>query len=267
MPGHYDPYDDDLDDNLDDEEFNTQELLLQGGGLWTDAPPASNGEEEDDDDDGYVSPTTSYLTRRQHLQVHAGDKRSEVPAAESVTVNALVDLNPANTPMRRVPALGRSVSSPQLNSPPPTQVRGGQKRPGNQSSQQTPQKTPRRSPRLNTIQRQLLSLGPSSMRRTSSSSSVVAAQPIPDFFDDAVPNDDAPCPPPSLREAVRSSHRATEEWYTLYESMEYGSIPLPDRCADAPPSQKPLTDVPHATSLRKRSVLGHFYTSNDDSFV
>ena len=56
IPGNYDPYDDDLDDNFDDAEINTKELLLESGGLWTDAPPASDGEEEEDDDDGYVSP-------------------------------------------------------------------------------------------------------------------------------------------------------------------------------------------------------------------
>jgi hypothetical protein len=63
IPDIYDPYDDDLEDNLDDAEFNTQEPLLDGGGLWTDAPPASEEEEEEreeeeeeDDDDGYVSP-------------------------------------------------------------------------------------------------------------------------------------------------------------------------------------------------------------------
>lgn len=99
------------------------------------------------------------------------------------------------------------------------------------------------------------------MRRTSSSSSVVAAQPIPDFFDDAVPSDDAPCPPPSLREEVRPSHRVTEEWYTLHECTEYGSIPPPAKCADAPPSQQPMIDVPHVSSSRKKSVLGHFYAS------
>ncbi|KAG0275642.1 hypothetical protein BGZ96_003714 [Linnemannia gamsii] len=58
IPDIYDPYDDDLDDNFDDAEFNTQELLLESGGLWTDAPPASEEEEEEEeeDDDGYVSP-------------------------------------------------------------------------------------------------------------------------------------------------------------------------------------------------------------------
>jgi hypothetical protein len=57
IPDIHDPYDDDLDDNLDDVEFNTQELLLDSGGLWTDAPPASEEEEEEEeeDDDGYVS--------------------------------------------------------------------------------------------------------------------------------------------------------------------------------------------------------------------
>lgn len=162
--------------------------------------------------------------------------------------------------------MGRSLSSPQLNSPPPSQVRGGQKRLGHDPSQQTPQKTPRRSPRLNTIQQQLLASRPSPVRRIPSSPSAVAAQPIPEF-DDAIASVDATRPGPSLREAVRSSHRATEEWYMLYEQIEYGSIPAPDKCIDAPPSQKPLADVPHTNSLRKRSVLGHFYTSSDDSFV
>ena len=56
ISGDYDPYDDDLEDNFDDAEFNTQELPLKRGGLWTEAPPVSDGEEELDDDNGYVSP-------------------------------------------------------------------------------------------------------------------------------------------------------------------------------------------------------------------
>ncbi|KAI1321725.1 hypothetical protein EDD11_000001 [Mortierella claussenii] len=67
------------------------------------------------------------------------------------------------------------------------------------------------------------------------------------------------------RRDVRGSHPATDGWYQLYESLDLGSIPTPAQCVDAPPSQKYLAQVPMERSLRKNSILGHFYSSHSIS--
>ena len=55
IPGNYDPYNDNLDNNFDNAEINTQKLLLESGDLWIDALSASDREEKGDND-SYVSP-------------------------------------------------------------------------------------------------------------------------------------------------------------------------------------------------------------------
>ncbi|KAG0267697.1 hypothetical protein BG011_000008 [Mortierella polycephala] len=63
------------------------------------------------------------------------------------------------------------------------------------------------------------------------------------------------------RSGLRDSHRAPDKWYQLYDILEIGTIPTPEQCADAPPAQKLLAKVPIWKSLRKNSILGHFYAS------
>ncbi|KAF9304759.1 hypothetical protein BG003_001545, partial [Podila horticola] len=63
------------------------------------------------------------------------------------------------------------------------------------------------------------------------------------------------------RQALRASHVANNHWYRLYESLEFGTLPFPEECANAPPSQQPLAKIPFLKNSRKKSVLGHFYTS------
>ncbi|KAG0284743.1 hypothetical protein BGZ98_005806, partial [Dissophora globulifera] len=63
------------------------------------------------------------------------------------------------------------------------------------------------------------------------------------------------------RNEFRSSHDTTDEWYEFYEGLVFGVIPGPQDCEHAPPSQKPLAKIPIAKSLRKDSILGHFYIS------
>ncbi|KAK3841109.1 MAG: hypothetical protein J3R72DRAFT_510570 [Linnemannia gamsii] len=67
------------------------------------------------------------------------------------------------------------------------------------------------------------------------------------------------------RRILRESHIATDSWYRLYESLEIGTLPLPEQCVDAPPSQRLLAKIPNLKSFRKTSALGHFYISHSDT--
>lgn len=74
--------------------------------------------------------------------------------------------------------------------------------------------------------------------------------------------------PESLRQqrlAVRASHIVTDSWYHLYETLELGTIPSPEQCACAPPSQQLLAKIPHQKSFHKGSALGHFFTSPNNT--
>lgn len=62
------------------------------------------------------------------------------------------------------------------------------------------------------------------------------------------------------RRNLQDSHRAPDAWYQFYE-LPLGTIPTPEQCASAPPSQAALARVPYIKSSRKAKVLGHFYTS------
>ncbi|KAI9237292.1 MAG: hypothetical protein BYD32DRAFT_436720 [Podila humilis] len=61
------------------------------------------------------------------------------------------------------------------------------------------------------------------------------------------------------RHVLRASHSASDSWYELYETLELGTLPLPDQCGAAPPTQQPLAKVPKHKSVRKSSILGHFF--------
>ncbi|KAF9347608.1 hypothetical protein BGX26_000934, partial [Mortierella sp. AD094] len=63
------------------------------------------------------------------------------------------------------------------------------------------------------------------------------------------------------RQLVRGSHKAPEGWYELYEYFPLGTIPNPEQCSDAPPTQIMLAKVPKTRTWRKCSLMGHFYKS------
>jgi hypothetical protein len=67
------------------------------------------------------------------------------------------------------------------------------------------------------------------------------------------------------RNALRASHQANDSWYQLYETLEIGTLPSPEQCANAPPSQKLLATIPNLKSSRKTSTLGHFYSSHSET--
>ncbi|KAF9415432.1 hypothetical protein BGZ94_000091, partial [Podila epigama] len=69
------------------------------------------------------------------------------------------------------------------------------------------------------------------------------------------------------RKATRSSHRAAQECYALYETLELGTLPTAEECLRAEPKYHCLAKVPIRKSWRKDSVVGHFYASTDAGFV
>ncbi|KAF9895560.1 hypothetical protein BX616_009400, partial [Lobosporangium transversale] len=68
------------------------------------------------------------------------------------------------------------------------------------------------------------------------------------------------------RRELRDSHFASNGWYDLYELLDFGTIPTPEQCSDAPPSQKALALIPNQKSFRKNSVIGHFFKSSKEEF-
>ena len=66
-------------------------------------------------------------------------------------------------------------------------------------------------------------------------------------------------PASRYRHNVRTSHPATDEWYTTYEQYEIGTIPPKELCDQAPDSQKALADIPIKKSSNKTSSLMHFF--------
>src|SRR5688500_3287744 len=63
------------------------------------------------------------------------------------------------------------------------------------------------------------------------------------------------------RRYVRNNHQASDRWYHMYETVELGTIPTPEECADAPPSQRLLAKIPNIKLMRKASTLRHFFSS------
>ncbi|ORZ18219.1 hypothetical protein BCR41DRAFT_395457 [Lobosporangium transversale] len=61
---------------------------------------------------------------------------------------------------------------------------------------------------------------------------------------------------------VRSSFKPLN----LYELLDFGTIPTPEQCADTPPSQRVLALIPNQKTLRKNSVIGHFFKSSKEEF-
>jgi hypothetical protein len=52
-----------------------------------------------------------------------------------------------------------------------------------------------------------------------------------------------------------ASHSASDSWYELYETLELGTLPLPDQCAAAPPTQQPLAKIPKQKSVCQCKVV------------
>jgi len=74
-----------------------------------------------------------------------------------------------------------------------------------------------------------------------------------------------------IKEApVRPHHPTRREvggWFEFYEKMDVGTVPSPEECESAPPTQKVLSEIPIRKSVKKTSILGHFYKGVGDKFT
>lgn len=61
------------------------------------------------------------------------------------------------------------------------------------------------------------------------------------------------------REQVLLLHDASDRWCELYEKYPIGTIPTPEECKDAPPTQSSLQYIPIQQTSARSPVLGHFF--------